>query len=285
MNKIDFIGFIECRNANPNGDINMENRPHQNDSGFGYMTDVCIKRRIKDCAAMLKQGIPGYSLYITNDGIPLERKANEFVKESGGYEKISEMSAEEKHDLIKREFAGRYFDIRAFGGVVASFVKDKYLDGQLRGAVQISFAESLEEIFPEQITISRVSIQTEKDAETKKTELGKKWMVPYGVYIFEGHINPFFAEKNGFSEEDKELLFQSIMNMYEYHNSASSTGMSVLKLFVFEHQSKLGNCSFRNIKNSVRISGTDESGFGKCPYKIEIDKSVLPESLEVKCFE
>lgn len=285
MNKIDFIGFIECKNANPNGDIDIDNQPRQNDNGYGYMTDVCIKRRIKDCAAILKHGEPNYNLYIVNDGLSLESKAANFVEGSGGYENISNMSPEEKHELVKRDFKGKYFDIRTFGGVITSFTKDKYLDEQIRGAVQISFAESLEEIYPEQITISRVSIQTEKDAETKKTELGKKWIVPYAVYMFEGHINPFVADKNGFTEEDKNILFDAIMGMYEQNQSASSTGMSVLKLYVFEHSSQLGSCSFKKVKDSIKIQKNEDSPIGKCPYEISVDKSLLPDNLTVDCYE
>lgn len=285
MNKIDFIGFIECRNANPNGTIDMNNQPRQNNNGYGYMTDVCIKRRIKDCAAILKQGESGYNLYIVNDGLSLESKATSFVNDNGGYEKIANMSPEEKQELVKAGFIARYFDIRTFGGVITSFIKDKYLDGQIRGAVQISFAESLEEIFPEQITISRVSIQTEKDAKTKKTELGKKWIVPYAVYMFEGHINPFVADKNGFTEDDKNTLFDAIMGMYEQYHSASSTGMSVLKLYVFEHNSQLGSCSFKKIKDSIKIQKNEDSPIGKHPYEISVDKSLLPDNLIVDCYE
>lgn len=285
MNKIDFIGFIECKNANPNGDINMDNAPRQNDNGYGYMTDVCIKRRIKDCAALLKQGNPNYNLYIVSDGLALESKATNFIENSGGYKKISELSPKEKHELVKRDFKGNYFDIRTFGGVITTFIKDKYLDGQIRGAVQISFAETIEEIYPEQVTISRVSIQTQKDAETKKTELAPKWIVPYGVYMFEGHINPFAAEKNGFAEEDKKVLFEAIMKMYDHNQSASSTGMSILKLYVFEHQSKLGDCSFRKIKDAIKIEKNDDTEFGKCPYNISVDESILPEKIAMTCFE
>ncbi len=285
MNKIDFIGFIECKNANPNGDIDMGNCPHQNDNGYGYMTDVCIKRRIKDCVMLLKEGQPNYNLYIVNDGLSLESKALEFTDRNGGNDKIAEMAVEERQELVKRDFKNRYFDIRAFGGVIASFVKEKYLDGQIRGAVQISFAESLDEIYPEQITISRVSIQTEKDSKTKSTELAKKWIVPYGVYMFEGHISPFIAEKNGFTDDDKDVLFNAITKMYDSIQSASSVGMSVLKLYVFEHESKLGDCSFRKIKESIKIGRKEDAEFGKCPYEISLDKSTLPTKMKIECIE
>lgn len=286
MNKIDFIGLIECRNANPNGNIDEDNRPRQNDDGYGYMTDVCIKRRIKDCAKILKADDPRYKLYIENDRIPLETKTNKFIEENGTYEKIKEMSTEEKFEMVKNGFKTEYFDIRAFGGVISSFTKDKYLDGQMRGCVQISFAQSLDTISPEQLTISRVSVQTEKDAEEKSSELGKKWIVPYGVYMFEGHINPFVADKNGFTEKDKEVLFESILKMYEYNQSASSTGISVLKLFIFEHENQLGKCNFRKIMDTLKIQRNDmENSYISCPYNISVDAALLPDGINVTCME
>lgn len=286
MNKIDFIGFIECRNANPNGDIDEDNRPRQNDDGYGYMTDVCIKRRIKDCVKTLKADNPRYKLYIENDRIPLETKANKFVEENGTYEKIKEMSAEEKFKMVKNGFKAEYFDIRTFGGVISSFTKDKYLDGQMRGCVQISFAQSLDPISPEQLTISRVSVQTEKDAKEKSSELGKKWIVPYGVYMFNGHIDPFAAEKNGFTEEDKETLFDAIMKMYDFNQSASSTGMSVLKIFILEHENQLGKCGFRKIMNALKIERNDAgNSYISCPYNIYFDITSLPDGIHVTCME
>lgn len=286
MNKIDFIGFIECRNANPNGDIDEAGRPRQNDDGFGYMTDVCIKRRIKECAKILKQGDPRYKLYIDNDRIALETKAEKFVVENGGGELIKKMSTKEKADLVKDKFKAEYFDIRTFGGVISSFIKEKYLDGQIRGCVQISFAQSLDIISPEQLTISRVSVQTEKDSKEKNKELGKKWIVPYGIYMFEGHINPFAAEKNGFTEEDKNILFESILKMYDYELSSSSTGISVLKIFIFEHGNQLGKCSFRNIMECLEIN-KNESGnlYISCPYDISVNYSILPDGIKAICMK
>ena len=284
MNKIDFIGFIEVRNSNPNGDIDMDNQPRQHDDGYGYMTDVCLKRKIRDSVALLKEGEPRYNLYIANDEIALESKATSVITEHGGYEKIKEMSSEEKHAFVKNEFMNKYFDVRAFGAVVTTFTKDKYLDGQIKGPVQITFADSIEEITVEQLTISRVAIQTEKDLKEKKQEIGKKWVVPYAVYKFEGHISANVADKTGFNEEDKDVLLEAIWKMYENNKSSSSAGISMLKLFVFEHSSKYGDCNFRKLSNAMHVDKIQPE-IGKPYYDVSLIDSEIPSSIKVDIFE
>lgn len=284
MNKIDFIGFIEVKNSNPNGDIDMDNQPRQHDDGYGYMTDVCIKRKIRDSVALLKEGEPRYNLYIANDETALESKAMSVITENGGYEKIKEMSYDAKHTFIKDEFADKYFDVRAFGAVVTTFTKDKYLDGQIKGPVQISFADSIEEITVEQLTISRVAIQTEKDLKEKKQELGKKWIIPYAVYRFEGHISANVADKTGFDDEDKDVLIEAIWKMYDNNLSSSSAGISMQKLFVFEHSSKYGDCNFRKLSNAIHIDKIQPE-IGKPYYEINLIDGVVPDSIKVNILE
>lgn len=284
MNKIDFIGFIEVRNSNPNGDIDMDNQPRQHDDGYGYMTDVCLKRKIRDSVALLKEGEPRYNLYIANDEMALESKAMSVITDNGGYERIKEMAPEEKHAFVKKEFINKYFDVRAFGAVVTTFTKDKYLDGQIKGPVQITFADSIEEITVEQLTISRVAIQTEKDLKEKKQELGKKWVVPYAVYKFEGHISANVADKTGFNEEDKDVLLEAIWKMYENNKSSSSAGISMLKLFVFEHSSKYGDCNFRKLSNAIHVNKIHPE-IGKPYYDVNLIESDIPSSIKVDVFE
>ena len=194
------------------------------------------------------------------------------------------MSVQEKDELVRNEFKKKYFDVRTFGAVVTSFTKEKYLDGQIKGAVQIGFAESLEEITPQCITISRVAIQTEKDLKQKQNELGNKWIVPYAVYRFEGHINPFVADKNGFTEEDKNVLLEAIWKMYECNQSASSAGISMMKLITFEHSSRLGDCNFNKLLNSIQIEKVNSEFTGNS-YDIKVLKDNIPNSVSVSVFE
>lgn len=284
MKKIDFIGFIEVRNANPNGDIDFDNQPRQDVDGYGYMTDVCIKRKIRDTITLLNEGKSGYDMFVNRDGIALETKAMTPVINNGGFEHFKDMSPEEKHEFVKEEFMKQYYDVRAFGAVVPSYTKAHWQDAQIQGPVQISFAESLEPVQPEQITISRISIQTEKDLKEKNTELGKKWIVPYAVYKFEGHISANLAEQTGFTEEDKEALLEAIWRMYDYNHSASKTGIDMLKLFVFEHDSKLGNCKFRKLDEAIIVEKT-QNKIGREQYSIEIDEEKVPESVKVKVYK
>lgn len=282
MNKVDFVGFIEVRNSNPNGDVNMGNMPRQNDYGYGYMTDVCLKRKIRDAVALNMQGTEGYDLYIQNDYVALQTKAMEPV-DAIDEKTFEEMSAEEKSAYLKEYMLRKYFDIRTFGAVITTYTTNKWADGQVKGPVQISFAESLEPIEPAEITITRVDVSTEKDKATKDHEMGIKWIVPYGMYRFEGHVSADLANKAGFSDEDLEALLSGIWNMYENNKSASQGDITVKNLFVFKHSSRLGNCRFSDLDKLIRIEKTTTQ-LGKKTYDIRLEGEV-PAGVEIKVYE
>lgn len=282
LNRTDFVGFIEVRNSNPNGDIDMGNMPRQDDDGYGYMTDVCIKRKIRDAVALAMQGKEGYELYINNDNTALETKASEPVRMMDE-KKFEAMSPDEKAAYLKDFMLKKYFDIRAFGAVVTTYTTNKWCDGQVKGPVQISFAESLEPVDPKEITVSRVSVTTEKDKEKKDRELGKKWVVPYGMYRFEGHISACLANRAGFAEEDRDILLDAIWNMYENTKSASQNDITVKNLFVFNHSSRLGNARFSDLNKMIKVEPT-ETQFGKKTYDISLEGNT-PDGVEVKVYE
>lgn len=282
MNKVDFVGFIEVRNSNPNGDVDMGNMPRQNDDGYGYMTDVCIKRKIRDAVALNMQDTEGYDLYIQNDYVALQTKAMEPV-DAMDEEKFETMPADEKSAYLREYMLKKYFDIRAFGAVITTYTKNRWTDGQMKGAVQISFAESLEPIQPTELTITRVDVSTEKDKETKDHDMGAKWIVPYGMYRFEGHVSADLANKAGFTDEDLEALLDGIWNMYENNKSAAQSDITVKNLFVFKHDSRLGNCRFSDLDKLIHIERT-ETPLGKKTYDIHLEGET-PTGVEVKVFE
>ena len=280
MNKVDFLCYVKANNCNPNGDMDEGNRPKQDlDTGLGIMTDVCIKRRIRDAVNIMKEGEEGYDIYIKNDHIALETKVAS-VMEEFDIEKLMKMEATDRDAAIKDSLCSRYFDIRTFGAAVTYLANKRYCDGQLNGAVQISFAESLCPINPVRLTLTRVDVSTEADLKKKDREVGAKWIVPYGVYKFEGHISANVAEKNGFTEDDLELLIQAILKMYDFGYSASKTGMEVSKLIVFRHGSKYGDCSFRTLREAVHEEPVEDTP-GRKDVKVTIDKAAIPESVEV----
>ena len=281
MKKVDFLCYVTAHNCNPNGDLADGNRPKQDlDTGLGLMTDVCIKRRIRDAVYLMKEGKDGYDLYIKDDHIALETKVAGSVSELDP-EKLMELSASERDKKIKDKLCSQYFDIRTFGAAVTYLTTKRYCDGQLNGAVQVSFAESLHPINPINVTLTRVDVSTEADLKKKDREIGSKWIVPYGVYKFEGHVSANVAEKNGFSEEDLEVLIQAILKMYDFGYSSSKTGMEVSKLIVFRHGSKYGDCSFRTLREAICEEMVEEIP-GRRDVKISVDRSMLPESVVVE---
>lgn len=214
MNKVDFICYIIVRNCNPNGDFEENNRPKQDlDTGLGIMTDVCIKRKIRDAVNVLRDGIPGYDMYIKNDHIALESKVS-FMFPAEEEKHILSLTPAQRDSYIKGLLCSSYFDVRAFGAAVTYLANKRYCDGQMTGAVQIGFAESLEPITPVKHVITRVDVSTEADLKKKDRELGTKWTVPYAVYKFEGHVSAGMAKKNGFTEDDLSVLIEAIQKMF-----------------------------------------------------------------------
>lgn len=274
-NRIDMIGYITVRNSNPNGDVDMNNMPRQDLEGYGLISDVCLKRNIRDNVALLYGDQEGYDIYIKDDGIALETKVNEC---SSAFKKAKDIKGAEYGNLIKGKLCEKYFDIRAFGAVITGLTKIPGANGQLLGPVGVTFADSLEPIDPQELTISRVSIQTEKDREQKASEFGKKWIVPYAVYRFEVHISAAAAERTGFSEEDLTVLIESIRTMYENRHTSSKNDISLTNLFVFKHDSKLGNCQMSKLSSLIKVDKIVPK-IGRAYYDISINVDDIPNGV------
>ncbi len=244
-NRYDFVILFDVENGNPNGDPDAGNMPRADaETGTGIVTDVCLKRKIRNYVETVKEDAVGYRIYI-KDQVPLNRSDAEAYQ----YCKVDEKGAKEakkKNERLEEDIRDfmccNFFDIRTFGAVMTTFVKDRLNCGQIRGPVQIGFAKSIDPIIPQEITITRVAITTEADAENKGTEMGRKYIVPYALYRAEGYISANLARKvTGFSEEDLALLWEAIINMFEHDHSAARGNMAVRELIVFKHESELGN--------------------------------------------
>ena len=248
-NRYEFVVLFDVENGNPNGDPDAGNMPRIDpESNFGLVTDVCLKRKIRNYVETVKEGEEGYGIYIRED-VPLntsDKKALSYI----GVEDLSDKGLKElkkndpEADKKIRDFMCRnFFDIRTFGAVMTTFVKASLNCGQVRGPVQIGFARSIDPIVSQELTITRVAITTEEDSLNKKTEMGRKNIVPYGLYRAEGFISANLARKvTGFSEEDLELLWEAIINMFEHDHSAARGKMAVRRLIVFKHSRELGDC-------------------------------------------
>ncbi|OUN74599.1 type I-C CRISPR-associated protein Cas7/Csd2 [Faecalibacterium sp. An58] len=255
-NRYDFVILFDVENGNPNGDPDAGNMPRVDpETGCGLVTDVCLKRKIRNYVEDAKEDAPGYRIYI-KDQVPLQRSDAEALTYLGV---DKDLKAAKKDDPTLdgriRDFMCRnFYDIRTFGAVMTTFVKGALNCGQVRGPVQLGFARSIDPILPQEITITRIAITTESDAEKKGTEMGRKYIVPYGLYRAEGFVSANLARKvTGFSEEDLQLLWEAILNLFENDHSAARGKMAVRELIVFRHDSELGNAPAYKLLDAVHV--------------------------------
>lgn len=255
-NRYEFVILFDVENGNPNGDPDSGNMPRVDpETGCGLVTDVCLKRKIRNYVETAREDTAGYRIYI-KDQVPLNRSDAEALTYLGV---DKDLKAAKKDDpsldgKIRDFMCQNFFDIRTFGAVMTTFVKGALNCGQVRGPVQLGFARSIDPILPQEITITRVSITTEADAAQKGTEMGRKYIVPYGLYRAEGYISANLARKvTGFSEDDLELLWEAILNMFENDRSAARGKMAVRELIVFKHASELGNAPAYKLFEAVHV--------------------------------
>ena len=246
-NRYEFVVFFDVENGNPNGDPDAGNMPRIDpETGYGLVTDVCLKRKIRNYVETVKEGEQGYRIYV-KQGVTLNSNDNEACDYVGvKADKLKEAKKKDENldEKIRNFMCENFFDIRTFGAVMTTFVTGSLNCGQIRGPVQLGFARSVDPIVPQEVTITRVTFTTDKEAETKSgnTQIGRKYIVPYGLYRVEGYISANLARKTtGFSEDDLELLWQAILNMFELDRSAARGKMAVRQLIVFRHDSELGN--------------------------------------------
>lgn len=261
-NRYDFVILFDVENGNPNGDPDAGNMPRIDpETGYGLVTDVCLKRKIRNYVETVKENDENYRIYI-KDTVPLNRSDADAIKALG----ISEdLKAAKKSDpdidrRLRNYMCEHYYDIRTFGAVMTTFVKGALNCGQVRGPVQLSFARSVDTIIPQEVTITRVAITTEADAEKKGTEMGRKYIVPYALYRAEGYVSANLARKTtGFSEDDLHLLWEAILNMFENDHSAARGKMAVRELIVFKHSSELGNAPAYKLFDAVTVQRKDST--------------------------
>ena len=294
-NRYEFVVLFDVENGNPNGDPDAGNMPRIDpESGLGIVTDVCLKRKIRNYVETVKENEKGYKIYIKEE-VPLNRSDREACESLGVEEtddkKVTEAlkklkKSDPKADEKLRDYmCDNFFDIRTFGAVMTTFVKAALNCGQVRGPVQLGFARSIDPIISQEVTITRVAITTEKDAENKSTEMGRKSIVPYGLYRAEGYISANLARKvTGFSEEDLELLWEAIINMFEHDHSAARGKMAVRELIVFKHSKELGDCPAYKLFDAVEVKRKEGVIYPRKyqDYIVNIHEDKIPDSVEMK---
>lgn len=286
-NRYEFVILFDVENGNPSGDPDAGNMPRVDpETSLGLVTDVCLKRKIRNFVETVKEGDPGYRIYV-KDSVPLNRSDAEACAylQVGSDDKALKKAKKDDPDLdrkLRDWMCANFFDIRTFGAVMTTFVKGALNCGQVRGPVQLGFARSIDPIIPQEVTITRVAITTEADAEKKDTEMGRKYIVPYGLYRCEGYVSANLARKTtGFSEEDLQLLWTAILNMFEIDHSAARGKMAVRELIVFKHDSELGNAPAYKLFDTVKVERKGDVAVPRSyhDYIVEVDESQIPDGV------
>ena len=306
----DFVLIFDVTNGNPNGDPDAGNLPRIDpETNHGLVSDVCLKRKIRNYVELAREGEAGHHIYV-EEGSILNNKHREAYRalrpDDANIEKNKNLNPKddaEAHEL-RDWMCANFFDVRTFGAVMSTGVNC----GQVKGPVQMTFASSVEPVLPVEVTITRMAATNEAERK-KRTEgsdetdarqdnrtMGRKHIVPYGLYVAHGFISAKFAERTGFSEIDLDLLFESLKTMFEHDRSAARGEMTTRRLVVFRHENALGNAPAhqlfdrigigRNVGGEFRV--LNDRGLGNLPparkfadYRIEIDRTDLPLGVEI----
>ncbi len=279
----DFVLFFDVTDGNPNGDPDAGNLPRVDPETMqGLVTDVCIKRKVRDWVDALRGDEGAYKIYVQS-GEALN------TKHRRAYEALELESTGSKQDIetvdkARAWMCQNFYDIRTFGAVMTTGVNC----GQVRGPVQLTFARSIDPVVPMDVTITRVAVTREEDAQVvvgeegetsgKQTEMGRKALVPYGLYRAHGFYNPLFAQQTGFAEEDLELFWQALQQMWDFDRSAARGMMACQGLYVFSHESELGNAPAHKLFERIGVCLRDGVDVPRSfqDYEVSVDEQDLP---------
>ena len=252
--RYEFILFFEVENGNPNGDPDAGNMPRIDpETSQGLVTDVCLKRKVRNYIDLVADDKERFDIYVRENAV-LNLVNEEAYKAQGLKSETKKLPKDaDQAKLITSYMCNRFYDIRAFGAVMTTEVNC----GQVRGPVQFGFAKSIDSIVPQEVTITRMAVTNEKDADKERT-MGRKHIIPYALYRAEGYISAPLAKKTGFSGEDLELFWQAMLNMFEHDHSAARGRMSSRKLIIFEHDTSLGNAPAHRLFELVTVKRKDE---------------------------
>lgn len=278
--RYEFVYLFDVTNGNPNGDPDAGNLPRLDpETNRGLVTDVAIKRKIRNYVALEKEAEPGHAIYMQEKSVLNNQHKQAYAALGLQHEARKLPKDEAKARELTAWMCKNFFDVRTFGAVMTTEVNT----GQVRGPVQLAFASSIEPVLPMEVSITRVAVTNEKDLEKERT-MGRKHIVPYGLYRMHGFVSAKLAERTGFSEEDLQLLWRSLVNLFEHDRSAARGEMSARKLIVFEHEHPMGNAPAHVLFDKVAVSRVDSRpdtpARGFSDYKVEIDHN-LPAGITV----
>ena len=275
-NRIDFVYIFDVQDGNPNGDPDAGNLPRVDaETGMGLVTDVCLKRKVRNYVQTAKGQTDGYDIFIKEKAV-----LNNLIKIA--YDDTEVRTANDTTEAARQFMCKKYFDIRTFGAVMATGKNA----GQVRGAIQLTFARSVDSIATAEHSITRMAVTT--DEESKKQSggnrtMGRKATVPYGLYVCHGFISANLAQQTGFSEEDLQLFWDALKNMFDFDRSAARGLMSAQKLIVFKHDSTLGNAPANKLFDLVKVEKVcDGAPRSFHDYVVSVDYENVPAMVKVE---
>jgi CRISPR-associated protein Csd2 len=282
QNRYEFVFLFDVTNGNPNGDPDAGNLPRLDpETNQGLVTDVCLKRKIRNFVALAKEDALGFDIYMQEKAVLNNQHKRAYEALDIQYEKKKLPKEQEKARELTQWMCANFFDVRAFGAVMTTEVNA----GQVRGPVQLAFAQSIDPVIPMEISITRMAVTREEDVEKERT-MGRKHIVPYGLYRAHGYVSAKLAERTGFGEEDLQLLWQSLVNLFEHDRSAARGEMSARKLIVFKHDNPMGNAPAHKLFETVgvsRVNGEEDTpARAFADYAVSIDRAAIPVGVEVQ---
>lgn len=278
QNRYDFLYLFDVQDGNPNGDPDAGNLPRIDaETGMGLVTDVCLKRKVRNFVQLTQQEKTGYKIFVKEKAI-----LNNLIDESHEQETVASKEKGDKTEAAKQWMCDNYFDVRTFGAVMSTGKNA----GQVRGPIQLTFSRSIDPIVASEHSITRMAVTTEKESESQKGDnrtMGRKFTVPYGLYLCKGFISANLANQTGFSEEDLTLFWQSLEQMFDHDRSASRGEMSPRGLYIFKHSNELGNASAASLFDRVKVTKKPEVDVARSfdAYQVDIIEDGLPEGIEL----
>jgi len=286
-NRYEIVYLFDVENGNPNGDPDAGNMPRIDpETNFGIVTDVCLKRKVRNYVDMKFNNKSPNRIYIREKSIlnNIHKEAYDAngIKLSDSDDKKRKGSGDEI-EIVRKWMCDNFFDVRTFGAVMSTGINC----GQVRGPVQINFGKSVEPILPLEITITRMAVATEDEAKKQQGDnrtMGRKNVVPYALYRTEGYISAFLANQTGFSEDDLNLFWEALLNMFEHDHSAARGKMSAKKLIVFKHETALGNAPSYKLFDALKIDRVNKDDLPARKfedYEIKLVRDNVPQGVEI----
>lgn len=277
--RYDFVYLFDVTDGNPNGDPDAGNLPRVDpETGHGLVTDVCLKRKVRNYVGLVKKEQPPYEIYVKEKAVLNKQHERAYVALGKDPKKAKQPDVNEARDWMCKNF----FDIRAFGAVMTTGVNC----GQVRGPVQLAFSRSIDPVTALEHAVTRCAVTTEQDAEKQSGDnrtMGRKFTLPYGLYRCHGFINPFLAEQTGFNSGDLDLFWKALENAFEFDRSAARGQMTTRALIVFEHENALGNDHAHDLQSRIKVN---KNNHGKPirsynDYSLRIDDENLPSGIRI----